>query len=289
MTPIRRRAHAKINVFLRVLGRRPDGFHDIETLILPLELHDVVEVRLADALEVEIDGPRAAELAGAGGEGLAATAARALADACTAGHMHGARIAIGKHIPVAAGLGGGSADAAATLLSLRELWSCGIEDDRLAAIAADVGSDVPALLRGEPVFCSGRGDRVLGAHAQTTHWVVRPFPFTIRAADAYGWWDDDGAQTGPDAGALVAAVESGNDELTGQALSNDLQAPAVRRHAAIGDTIDAFTAAGALGAMMAGSGPTVVALARHLGHADRLVEAVEGSFVTSGPPRTMTP
>ena len=288
MTTIRRRAHAKINVFLRVLGRRPDGFHDIETLILPLELHDVVEVRPADALEVEVHGPRAAELADTGGEGLAATAARGLADACTAEHRHGARIAIEKHVPVAAGLGGGSADAAATLLALRELWSCEIDDDRLAAIAADVGSDVPALLHRQPVFCAGRGDRVHAAYAQTTHWVVRPFPFPIRAADAYGWWDDDGAETGPDPGALVAAVESGNDELTGHALSNDLQAPAVRRHAEIGDAIDAFMAAGALGAMMTGSGPTVVALARHLGHADALAEAVEGSFVTSGPPRTMT-
>jgi 4-diphosphocytidyl-2-C-methyl-D-erythritol kinase len=289
VTTIRRRAHAKINVFLRVLGRRPDGFHDIETLILPLELHDVVEARRADAIEVEIHGPRAAELASAGGESLASTAARALADACTAGHRHGALIAIEKHVPVAAGLGGGSADAAATLLALRELWSCGIDDDRLAAIAADAGSDVPALLRGEPVFCAGRGDRVHAAHAQTTQWVVRPFAFQIRAADAYGWWDDDGAETGPDPGALVAAVESGNDELTGHALSNDLQAPAVRRHPEIGDTIDAFMAAGALGAMMTGSGPTVVALARHLGHADALAEAVDGSFLTSGPPRTMTP
>ena len=289
MTTIRRRANAKINVFLRVLGRRSDGFHDIETLILPLELHDVVEAGPADTLEVEVHGARAAELAGAGGESLASTAARFLADACSAGHRHGARISIEKHIPVAAGLGGGSADAAAALLALRELWSCEIDDDRLAAIAAEVGSDVPALLRGEPVFCSGRGDRVFRAHAQTTHWVVRPFPFTIRAADAYGWWDDDGAETGPDPGALVAAVESGNDDLIGHALSNDLQAAAVRRHHQIGDAIDAFMAAGALGAMMSGSGPTVVALARHLGHADRLAEAVHGSFVTSGPPRTMTP
>jgi 4-diphosphocytidyl-2-C-methyl-D-erythritol kinase len=288
VTTIRRRAHAKLNVFLRVLGRRPDGFHDIETLILPLELHDVVEVRLADAIEVDVHGPRADELADAGGEGLAGTAARALADACGDGHAHGARVSIDKHIPVAAGLGGGSADAAATLLALRELWSCGIDDERLAAIAADVGSDVPGLLLGEPVFCAGRGEQVHVAHAQTTNWVVRPLPFAIRAADAYSWWDDDEEQTGPDPGALVAAVEAGNDELTGDALENDLQPSVVRRHPEVGDAIDAFVEAGALGAIMCGSGPTVVALARHLGHADRLAGAVDGSFVTSGPPRTMS-
>jgi 4-diphosphocytidyl-2-C-methyl-D-erythritol kinase len=288
VTTIRRRAHAKLNVFLRVLGRRPDGFHDIETLILPLELHDVVEVRPADRIEVGVRGPRSDELAGAGGEDLAGTAARALAEACAAGHQHGADVSIEKHIPVAAGLGGGSSDAAATLLALRELWSCEIDDDRLAAIAAVVGSDVPGLLHGEPVFCAGRGEQVHAAHAQTTYWVVRPFPFAIRAADAYSWWDDDGGQSGPDPGALVAAVEAGNDEIIGDALANDLQAPVVRRHPDVGQAVDAFMEAGALGAIMSGSGPTVVALARHLGDADRLAGTVDGSFVTSGPPRTMS-
>jgi 4-diphosphocytidyl-2-C-methyl-D-erythritol kinase len=258
---IRRNAHAKLNVSLRVLGRRDDGFHDIETLILPLELHDVIEASPAAEVSIEVIGPLAGELADAGGDDLAAAAARALIERCTASHPHGAEIRVDKHIPIAAGLGGGSADAAATLL---------------------------ALLAGEPVFCEGRGDVVHPAHAQTTYWVVKPFRFAIRAADAYSWWDEDGASTGPDQGVLIAAIESGNDALTGDALWNDLEAPAVRRHPAIGRTIDAFVEAGALGAIMTGSGPTVVALAQQLGHADRLAQAVEGSFVTSGPPRTMT-
>jgi 4-diphosphocytidyl-2-C-methyl-D-erythritol kinase len=285
---IRRNAHAKLNVSLRVLGRRDDGFHDIETLILPLELHDVIEASPAAEVSIEVIGPLAGELADAGGDDLAAAAARALIERCTASHPHGAEIRLDKHIPIAAGLGGGSADAAATLLALRDLWSCDVDDGSLGEIAADVGSDVPALLAGEPVFCEGRGDVVHPAHAQTTYWVVKPFRFAIRAADAYSWWDQDGASTGPDQGVLIAAIESGNDALTGDALWNDLEAPAVRRHPAIGRTIDAFVEAGALGAIMTGSGPTVVALAQHLGHADRLAQAVEGSFVTSGPPRTMT-
>ena len=288
MTSVRRRGHAKLNVVLRVLGRRDDGFHDIETLILPLELHDVVTVGPADGLEVTVSGARAAELSRAGGDTLAAAAGRALADACRLGHPHGATIRIDKHIPVGAGLGGGSADAAATLLALRDLWACDVEDDMLTTLGATLGSDVPALMRAEPVFCTGRGEVVHPAHAQTTYWVVRPFPFAIRAADAYTWWDEDGAETGPDPGALVAAVESGNDELTGHALSNDLQAPVLRRHPEVAAVREALLDAGALGAIVSGSGPTVVALARHLGHADRLAEAVGGSFVTSGPPRTMT-
>jgi len=285
---IRRPAHAKLNAFLRVLGRRDDGFHDIETLILPLELHDVVTVSPSEAVTVEVAGPQAGELDASGGDALAGAAARSIVRACTARHGHGAAIRIDKRIPVGAGLGGGSADAAATLLALRELWGCELDGRALEALAATLGSDVPALLRDEPVFCTGRGEVVHPAHAQTTYWVVRPFPFAIAAADAYAWWDDDGAATGPDPGALVAAIESGNDELTGHALSNDLQGPVLRRHPEIGEVIEAFLAAGALGAVVTGSGPTVVALARHLGRADRLAEAVDGSFVTSGPPRTMT-
>ena len=287
MNEVRRRAHAKLNVFLRVLGRRPDGFHDIETLILPLELHDDVTVSHAGALDVAVGGPRAGELE-AHGDTLATHAARALGDACDAPHPHGATVAIDKHIPVAAGLGGGSADAAATLLALRDLWSCDVDDAALLAMAGTVGSDVPALLEGAPVFCTGRGDVAQSVHAQTTYWVVKPFAPGVSAADAYAWWDDDGAVTGPDPGALVAAVESGNDELTGAALFNDLQEPVARRHPEVSHTLGAFREAGALGAIMSGSGPTVVALARHLGHADRLVDAVDGSFVTNGPPRTMT-
>ena len=287
MNEIRRRAHAKLNVFLRVLGRRDDGFHDIETLILPLELHDDVTVSHAGGLDVEVRGPRATDLGGSVGDTLASAAARALADACDAPHAHTAAIAIDKHIPVAAGLGGGSADAAAALIALRELWSCDLDDETLRNLAATLGSDVPALLAGLPVFCSGRGEVMQAVHAQTTYWVVKPFAFGVRAADAYAWWGDDGGVTGPDPGALVAAVESGNDELAGAALSNDLQPPVVRRHPEVGAAIRAFVDAGALGAIMSGSGPTVVALARHLGHADRLADAIDGSFVTSGPPRTM--
>jgi 4-diphosphocytidyl-2-C-methyl-D-erythritol kinase len=288
VTTVRRTAPAKLNVVLRVLGRRADGFHDVETLILPLELHDVVEVSPAEHLSVEVSGPRASELGEAGGDSLVASAARALADACAETHEHGAAIHVDKRIPVGAGLGGGSADAAATLLALRELWGCPVDDGVLEGTGAQLGSDVPGLLRGGPVFCTGRGDVVHVAHAQTTHWVVHPFPFRISAADAYRWWDDDGGQTGPDPGALVAAVESGNDEVAGDALSNDLQAPIVRKHPDIGAVLEAFREAGALGAIVTGSGPTVVALAKHLGHADRLAETVGGSFVTSGPPRTMT-
>jgi 4-diphosphocytidyl-2-C-methyl-D-erythritol kinase len=276
---------------LRVVGRRADGFHDVETLLLPLETSDLVEVTAGAGLTVEVCGERAAELAAAGGESLALSAARALVNRCgvdlESGDV-GATIRIDKRIPVAAGLGGGSSDAAAALLALRELWGCAIDEEGLADVAATIGSDVPALLRASAVYVTGRGERVHAVHAPTTWWVVRPFQFAVRTPDAYAWWDEDG-DTGPDPGALVAALETANHELLGDALFDDLQAPVANRHPEIEEAVEAFLDAGAIGAVMSGSGPTVVALARHLGHADRIAAAIPGSFVTSGPPRELAP
>jgi 4-diphosphocytidyl-2-C-methyl-D-erythritol kinase len=290
MRSVTRLAHAKLNVFLRVLGRRDDGYHDIQTAILPLELHDVVTVEEADALEVVVAGEGAATLAAAGGESLAGRAAHVWATAAGVGAPH-ARIMVDKRIPVAAGLGGGSADAAATLLALDELFGSGLSTEALIEAASSVGSDVPALVAGGPVFVDGRGDHVVPLHAVTTHWVVLPLPFAVRASDAYGWWDER-PSTGPDPGALVAGIETGDDELVGSATFDDLQPPVAARHPEVERAVAAFGDAGALGAIMSGSGPTVVALARHLGHADSLAEAVPGSFVTVSapptPPRTMT-
>jgi 4-diphosphocytidyl-2-C-methyl-D-erythritol kinase len=279
------RAHAKLNVFLRVLGRRDDGFHDVETVILPLDLYDVVTVAPADAFSVEVTGPGAQALGALGGESLAARAVEVFARA-VAIDVPPVRVIIDKRIPVAAGLGGGSADAAAVLRALGRMHD--VDHRTLCEAAPSVGSDVVALIHDGPVFASGRGESVHPIHAQTSCWVVLPFPFPVRAADAYGWWDLDDAATGPDAGALIAAVETGNDELIGHAMFDDLQGPVTSRHPEIAEAIHAFKDAGALGAIMTGSGPTVVALARHFGHAETIAARFPGSFVATGAPRTMS-
>jgi 4-diphosphocytidyl-2-C-methyl-D-erythritol kinase len=280
------RARAKLNVFLRVLGRRPDGFHDLESVVLPLELHDLVTVRREAELRLDVAGPTAAGVP-RDEANLVLAAARALA-ASVGDRGMGAVIELEKHIPVAAGLGGGSADAATTLHALNRLWGCGLDAASLSRIGAEVGSDVPALLANEPVFVSGRGERVTPVHVMTTWWVIKPFAFEVHTADAFAWWDADPA-TGPDTGVSIAAAETGNAELLGHTLFNDLQAPVVARHPQIGETIEAYLTSGALGAVMTGSGPTVVALASHLFHADQLAEAVAGSIVTSGPPAPVHP
>ena len=284
--PVTRKAHAKLNVFLRVLGRRGDGYHDIETVILPLDLHDLVTVEPGFGLDVVVTGPRAGDLAGAGGESLVTAAAAAWASAAGRDEP-GVRITLDKRIPVAAGLGGGSADAAATLRALEACFATGLSVADLRMIGAELGSDVPALLLEEPAYAHGRGDRVTPVHAVTTHWVVVPARFPVAVADAYTWWDESGT-TGHDPGMLVAALETGNTAVLGPSLFDDLQGPVAAHHPEIAATIAALEEAGALGAIMTGSGPTVVALARHLGHADELAASVPGSFVAAGPPRTMS-
>lgn len=278
-------AHAKLNVFLRVLTARDDGYHDIETVVLPVDLADTVTLVSAAELSVEVVGGPT-EIA-SGPENLAHRAARALARHCHRQvdplvDRRGAHIRIEKRIPVAAGMGGGSANAAATLRGLNALWACGLDDAELAEVAADVGADVPALLHGGAVFAEGRGTRVTPVHASTTWWAVKPFDFGVSSAEAYSWWDGE-PTTGPDAGVLIAAVETGNVELLGPTIFNDLQSVVSSRHPQIAATIDALLSAGALGAVMTGSGPTVVALARHGGHAVTLTESVPGSFAVSGP------
>ncbi len=289
MTALQMQAHAKVNVFLRVLGRRDDGYHDVETLLLPISLADQVTVEPAGELTVSIEGP-AAEGVPPDDANLALRAARALAaEVANAGGAEppGAHITIEKRIPVAAGLGGGSADAAATLLLLDELWAVGSGRDGLARLAAEVGSDVPALLLGEPAYAEGRGERVAPVLVQSTTWVVKPFAFGVSSADAYAWWDEQAA-TGPDAGALIAAAEAGNNSLLGSALYNDLQAPVAARHPEISQTIEAFIEAGAEGAVMSGSGPTVAALCPFATAPD-IARAVPGSIVVDAPPELSRP
>ena len=287
MTAIVRAAHAKLNVFLRVLGRRPDGYHEIESLILPISLHDVITVEPAEALALAVEGPTSAGVP-TGEENLSLKAAMALAaEAGGAGRTSGAKITIEKRIPVAAGLGGGSADAAATLLALDELWSLALGADGLMDLGLRIGTDVPALLLGEPAYVRGRGEDAERVLAQSTTWVLVTADEGVAARDAYAWWDEE-PSTGPDAGALIAAAESGNDRLVGSALFNDLQRPVARRHPWVASTCDELLAAGAHGAVMTGSGPTVVALCSFAAARD-VADAVPGSIVVDAPPRSATP
>jgi 4-diphosphocytidyl-2-C-methyl-D-erythritol kinase len=280
---IRRDAHAKINLFLRVLSTREDGYHEIESLVVPISLADRVVVRPAEELRVEIVGEPALS---PGGLNLALVAALALADACAdAADAAGALVQIEKRIPVAGGLGGGSADAAATLLALNELWGCEADVATLEEIGGRIGSDVPAMLSGDAVLMSGRGERLAPAEVPSFHWVLVRFGFGVRSPDAYRWWDEDGTGTGPDPDRLLAAATAGDAEALGPLLFNDLERPVAARHPEIGEAARDLIESGALGAVMSGSGSSVIGLARDEAHARKLAAGFDEAEPVVSPGR----
>ena len=276
---IRRDAHAKVNLFLRVISTRQDGYHEIESLVVPISLADRIVVRPAEELRVEIVGEPAFS---PGGLNLALVAALALADACA--EAGGALVEIEKRIPVAGGLGGGSADAAATLLALNELWGCEVDAATLEQIGERVGSDVPAMLFRESVLMGGRGERLAPAEVPPFHWVLIRLGFGVRSPDAYRWWDEDGGGTGPDPDALLAAATAGDAEALGPLLFNDLERPVAARHPEIGEATRGLIESGALGAIMSGSGSSVIGLARDEAHARELAAGFERAEPVVGPP-----
>ena len=286
-------APAKLNPYLRVIRRRDDGFHDLESIVLPLDLADTVTVRALDGdrFELSVTGRRAGDVP-LGDENLVIRAARALAASTRVGR--GAMIEIEKRIPVAAGLGGGSSDAAATLRALNGVWGLGLDPASLGRIGTGIGSDVPALVPGGAVMATGRGERVVRIEAPRTWWVLVTFHAGISARDAYEWWDRGikrrFERPRPIEEAL-RAVASGDPDAMAATLHNSLEFGVVRRHPSVAAARDALSFGGhpdsglrtdgAVGALVSGSGPTVAGVCRDEEHATRLAEAVRGMVVST--------
>ncbi len=166
-------ARAKLNLTLEVLGRRPDGYHETASIMQTLDLADTVTIKPSDRLVVTCSTP---DLDGEAN--LAWKAADLLQREF--GVASGARISIDKHIPVSAGLGGGSSDAAATMAGLNTLWDLELSHDQLRVLAADLGSDVPFLIEGGTAIALGRGERVRPLPTAPLPWFVLAFPASSR-------------------------------------------------------------------------------------------------------------
>jgi 4-diphosphocytidyl-2-C-methyl-D-erythritol kinase len=151
-------APAKVNLYLHVTGRRDDGYHLLDSLVAFVDIGDRLRAEPATSLSLTVDGPEAADLAAAGDDNLVLRGARLLAD--QTGITAGAALHLDKHLPVAAGIGGGSSDAAATLLALQRLWRVSLEDEALRALGTRLGADVPACLYGRAVWVGGIGERL---------------------------------------------------------------------------------------------------------------------------------
>jgi 4-diphosphocytidyl-2-C-methyl-D-erythritol kinase len=274
-------AYAKINVFLRVLRRRDDGYHDIESVLLPVSLADRVVLRPDPGVGCGVFFPDGRPVGLDPDEDLAGLAAAALVETRWSADR-GIDVRVEKRIPIAAGLGGGSADAAAVLRGGNRLWGDPLPEEELVRIATGIGSDVPGLLHGGPVLVRGRGEVVDRATVAPMWWVLLPLGFGVSAAQAYAWWDEDGT-TGPDPGPLLEAVAEGDTSAVAALLFNGLEQPVTRHHAEIRRAVEKLLHTGALGAIMSGSGPTVAALARDEAHALEIADAVPGSIPVSGP------
>jgi 4-diphosphocytidyl-2-C-methyl-D-erythritol kinase len=277
---LRLRTNAKTNLLLRVLGRRPNGYHEIETIFQTLSLADTISIEPTTSDEVEVDmqaetlPPGVLPLAS---DNLVATAARKLMDAD--GRSRGARIEIVKRIPVGAGLGGGSGNAAGVLQGLNEMWGLGMDSESLARLALGIGADVPYCLRGGTALATGLGERTTPLTAPETLWFalgVSDEPLLTR--DVYGEFEAhrDAADIG--SGSMRLALGRGDVVAIAALVHNDLEPPAFRLRPGLAQLKAAMLEAGALGAVMSGSGPTMVGLARDRDHAISIAEAAERSF-----------
>lgn len=250
-------APAKINLRLDVLAKRPDGYHSVRMIMHSLQWGDVLHVEPADQTQITCTEPHVP----LDESNLVHRAITLLAEATGNG---GARVHIEKVIPMEAGLGGGSADAAAVLRALNELWALHWSDERLAAFSLPLGSDVPYCVRRGLALAEGRGEILtmlppcpsipLVLATPRVHWAGPKTATVYRGFQAV-----PGRQSSVDA--MVAGLRQGDLRQVAVALSNDLEPVATRLHPVIAELKSAMLAAGALGAVMSGAGPTVVALA----------------------------
>lgn len=282
-------APAKINLTLHVLGKRPDGFHDLSTLMVPIDLADRLELTVGGA-EVRVRVPGRPELEGEGN--LCAKAARAFSRRF--GVEAGVEVVLHKEVPVAAGLGGGSSDAAAVLRVLAHLHGVDLSDPRLVEAALAVGSDVPFFLRCVPALARGRGERLEAAPAlPTLHLLIVKPPFGVSAGEAYGALARLRAEAALPPGEERPLPDSIPDAAAAvRLLHNDLEAAVASVHP-VAPVRARLEAAGGLGSLMSGSGSCLFTVARDAADASNCSksfhkEAGERLFVAEtlqAPPR----
>jgi 4-diphosphocytidyl-2-C-methyl-D-erythritol kinase len=275
-------APAKVNLFLEVLARRPDGYHEIETVMVAVTIYDTLlfepqprpEITLRcrwaygfagqDRPSIETGSPRG-DLP-SGPQNLVWRAVELLR--ARAGYAGGAAIELIKRVPAAAGLGGASSDAAAALVAANLAWRLGWSHDRLAPLAAELGSDVPFFLTGGAAVCHGRGERIEAIRASRLHLVVVRPELGLSTPAVYARCRPTSQPHG--AAALVDNLSRGDVWAAAPDMKNDLQQPAQSLHPGIATLLPAIRRAGAMTGQMSGSGSSCFGLCRSARHARRV-------------------
>nr|WP_090343048.1 4-(cytidine 5'-diphospho)-2-C-methyl-D-erythritol kinase [Mycolicibacterium malmesburyense]CRL73774.1 4-diphosphocytidyl-2-C-methyl-D-erythritol kinase [Mycolicibacterium malmesburyense] len=268
------RVPGKVNLYLEVGDRRDDGYHELTTVFHAVSLLDEVTVRNADMLSLEMSGEGAESLP-ADERNLAWQAAELMAE--HVGRAPDVAITIDKSIPVAGGMAGGSADAAAVLVAMNTLWELGVPRRDLHALAARLGSDVPFALHGGTALGTGRGEELATVLARTTfHWVLAFAEGGLSTPAVFAEIDRLRDSAGPDREApprlddpepVLAALASGDPNQLAPLLGNDLQPAALSLDPGLRRTLRAGTEAGALAGIVSGSGPTCAFLCASAGQA----------------------
>jgi len=261
-------ARAKINLTLEVLGKRPDGYHEVAMVMQSIELHDYLEFSTAPSgIEFKVRGDGAP----AGEDNLVYRAAELLRS--YKGLSQGANILLEKNIPVAAGLAGGSADAAATLIALNKLWGTELSLPELMELGARLGSDIPFCLLGGTALVKGRGEKVqpLPACPDMGLVLVKP-PQELSTARVYQAFDQEEPTFKPEHSELVKGLINKDPQAICSHLGNMLEPAAIKMLPGIAEIKEKLRLAGAMGVLMSGSGPTVYGLTPDLATAREVAE-----------------
>lgn len=287
---LRLRAPGKLNWTLEVLSKRSDGYHEVRTILQTIALSDWVTLTFADDLALELRGEAGSLASEAIGTNLAYRAAALLQERVSA--AHGARIELEKHVPVGAGLGGGSSDAAAVLRGLRVLWRIDIADEDLASLASELGSDVPFFLRGGAALASGRGEQLSPLPDEPPQrlviaWPRRPTP-PDKTARMYGALRSEHYTDGSHTERLVARFRTGTPP-TNDDLSNVFEDLLAAADAAAAQTFEEAKTLGVGRPHLAGSGPAVFFLLASDDPAGPLLRALERLGLRAVETRTLPP
>lgn len=261
---------AKINLTLDILGTREDGFHEVSMVMQSLALHDRLTFeRTESGIHLTTHREDLTE----GEDNLIYKAALLFMDRY--GIIGGVKIDLDKHIPIAAGLAGGSADAAATLVGLTKLFNIELSERELCHLGAILGSDVPFSLLGGTMLATGRGEELRRLpDLPKMHVVLAKPPLAISTAWAYQAYDEVGTDFHPDCAAMERAIAAGDRDGVAALLSNVLERVSIKKCPEIADYREKMKQAGALAAMMSGSGPTVFGLAETKEAAENIAESL---------------
>jgi 4-diphosphocytidyl-2-C-methyl-D-erythritol kinase len=278
---IRIRTNAKVNLFLRVMGLRADGFHEVENILHGVKLADEIEFRVTSTGRIEVDMRVEDDILGevpAPELNLVYAAAQSLIE--KGARNEGILIEVTKRIPMGAGLGGGSGNAAGALVLLNEIWKMDIQDADMSLLAASVGSDVPYCVGGGTALAKGRGEQLTRLPGPEDLNIVLGISHpSLSTTEVYKAWDEVGKTPSDiNSAPMTMALGSGNPHDIASLLHNDLEAAAFALRPELEDKKKALLDAGALGASLSGSGPTLYAIASDESHARSIAARIVDDF-----------